>query len=91
MPYAPWGYLEELLFTRNGPELLLGGTNPSIVGQNVSQMERLREGISPRLLSYTDDLSDKYDETEFTDMLLLGLNAEYRLSRFQNRPYLFSQ
>jgi hypothetical protein len=89
VPYAPWGYLEELMFTRNAPELLLGGTNLSIVRHSYAQIEQPREGVSPRLRSYVQDLSSQFSEAEIIEILLDGLKAEYRLGRFQDRPYIF--
>lgn len=90
VPYAPWGFLEELMFTRNAPELLLGGTNLSIVRETYPQIEQRREGVSPRLRSYVQDLSARFSEEEMIEILLKGLKAEYRLARFQDRPYLFA-
>ncbi|WP_295512719.1 hypothetical protein [uncultured Sulfitobacter sp.] len=90
VPYAPWGYLEELIFTRNAPDLLLGGTNPSIIRQSYSQIEQPREGVSPRLRSYVMDLSTQFSEAEMIEILLNGLKAEYRLGRLQDRPYIFT-
>ncbi len=89
VPYAPWEFLEELLFTRNGPELLLGGSNLSIIRRNYPQVEWHRDEVSPRLRSYVHDLSNVFGEEEIIGILLKGLNAEYRLARFQKRPYLF--
>jgi hypothetical protein len=91
VPHAPWGFLEELLFTRNGPELLLGGTNPSIVRANEPQIEHFRDGTSPRLRSYVHDLSNAFDENEMIEILLSGLAAEYRLAQFLKRPNLFGK
>ena len=89
--YAPWEFIEELLFTRSAPELLLGGTNPSMISLDYPQVERFRDGVSPRLLSYTRDLASTYSEEEITELLLKGLLAEFRLGRLQSRPYLFER
>ncbi len=91
VPYAPWGFLEELLFTRNGVELLAGGNNPSIVLRDYNQVERLRDGVSPRLLSYTRDLAREFGIDEMIAILLKGLDAEYRLASYQYRPHLFGK
>lgn len=91
VPYAPWGFLEELMFTRSGPELLLGGTNSSIIGSNYPQIERYRNGVSPRLRSYNEDLSKIYGEQQMIELLLKGLSAEYKLAGFQKRPYFLDQ
>jgi len=88
VPYAPWGYLEELMFTRNDPELLLGGSNPSIIYDNVPQVERHRKETSPRLKSYNDELAKKYTPAEFTKIMIKGNNAEAALSALQGRAYL---
>jgi|TARA_R110002012_G_scaffold321851_1_gene551872 hypothetical protein len=90
VPYASWDFIEELLFTRNGPELLLGGNNPSIIHENYPQIEQYRKGVSPRLRSYVHDLSMEFNEQDLIDILLKGLIAEHRLARFQKRPYLFA-
>ena len=85
--YAPWGFLEELLFTRNAPELLLGGSNPSIIYENYPQVEHPRKEISPRLKSYNEELTKIYNPEEFTDILIKGVNAEADLSALQNHLY----
>lgn len=89
VPYAPWDFKEELLFTRNAPELLLGGTNLSVISFNYPQVERFRIGVSPRLLSYVHNLSFEHDSQKMIDSLLKGLLAELRLGRLKKRPYLF--
>jgi len=86
--HAPWGFLEELLFTRNAPELFLGGSNPSIIYENFPQVEHPRKEISPRLKSYKNDLVKEYTPEEFTEILIKGANAEYDMSVLQERSYL---
>ncbi len=89
-PYAPWGYYEELLFTRNAPELLLGGNNPSVVSQDFEQVEWHREGTSPRLKSYRHELANIYSVQEMTSLLIRGANAELRFGKLLDRSYLFA-
>lgn len=86
--YAPWDFLEELLFTRNAPELLLGGSNVSVIRENYPQVERHRKGVSPRLRSYNEDLSNLYTVEQFTEILVHGANAEKALGELQKRSYL---
>ncbi len=85
--YAKWGFVDELLFIRNAPALLLGGFNPSINPNGYQHVEQHRKETSPQLQSYNELLSNKFTPEELTDILIEGTNAEYELSRLQNRLY----
>lgn len=85
--YAPWAFLEELMFTRSAPKLLLGGANPSMIGTDVPQVEQHRQEISPHLRSYNAELSKLYSVEEFTNILIKSADAEYDLNKLQNRSY----
>ena len=87
--YAAWDYLDELLFTRNGPQILLGGNNPSIIQKRFPMVAKLRGGTSPRLVSYSDELAGGIPMPEMIDILIDGSVAENRLSRLRSRPYLY--
>lgn len=85
--YAQWGFVDELLFIRNAPALLLGGFNPSIITNGYPHVEKYRKETSPQLQSYNEQLSQKFTPDEFTSILIKGTNAEYELSTLQNRSY----
>jgi hypothetical protein len=85
--YARWGYVDELLFIRNAPALLLGGFNASIIPNGYQHVEWHRKETSPRLQSYNEQLSKKFTPEEFTEILIKGTNAEYELSTLQKRSY----